>query len=98
MPEIPTQPAYKGTHPFMHCTHCDRYSGVWNVRNEAFVCPCGMDESGLELFNPTDLIGMFFKGRAGIVRVIDYLGGNTVRVIDRNDITYTSSILAMKVA
>jgi hypothetical protein len=55
-----------------------------------------MDESGLELFDPHQLIGMFFKGRPGQVRVIDYLGGNSVRTIDQRDITYTASVLTLK--
>lgn len=83
--------------PFMRCTKCGRYGDNWLVSNEAYSCPiCRMDESGLELIDPWSLIGKFFTGRQGRVRIIDYWGGNTFSTLDSRDIRFTSSILALK--
>ena len=68
--------------PFMHCTKCNRRAYNWPVENEAWFCPCGMDESGLELFAPEDLIGTFWTLRGRRVRIIEYYGGNTFRTVD----------------
>ncbi len=85
--------------PFMHCTKCGIYSSVWNTVNEAYVCACGMDESGLELVDPWSLIGKFFNsGRNGRVRITEYLGGNTFRTINSRDNYFVTSILTLRAA
>lgn len=82
--------------PFMRCTKCGRYSAFWEQVNEAYACPCGMDESGLELVDPWSLVGKFFTSpRLGRVRILEYYGGNTFRTLDARDMTFTSSILTL---
>lgn len=97
--ETTSKPRGAGQAPFMHCTRCGKYSSVWNVVNEEYVCPCGMTESGLELVDPWSLIGKFFNSkRSGRVRIIEYLGGNTFRTMDRRDHFFVTSILTLSEA
>ena len=83
--------------PFMRCTRCRRHAINWPVNNEAWSCPCGMDESGLELVSPYELIGTFWKLRKRTrVRVIDYNGGNSFRTVDvPGGVTRSVSILQL---
>lgn len=75
---------------------CGWLGTSWDVINEAIVCPkCHTDESGIAgMIDPCSLIGTFAEWRGQVVRILEYYGGNSFRILDRGDITYTASILS----
>lgn len=83
--------------PFMRCTTCGRTAATWDMNNEAWSCPtCDMDESGLQLVNPQDLYGTWWRtNRNQEVQLIEWYGDNTFRAKDRYDVCRTVSILSL---
>jgi hypothetical protein len=85
--------------PFMRCTTCGRTAATWNSfdDNEAWSCPtCEMDESGLEILNPQDLYGTWWRTNRGQeVQLIEWYGNNTFRAKDKFDVCRTVSILSL---
>lgn len=85
--------------PFMVCgtPNCGWLGTSWDVINEAIACPkCHIDESGIAgMLDPFTLIGRWAKRRGRPCRILEYYGGNTFRVIDDTDITFTVGILAL---
>lgn len=90
------------TQPFMECTNpkCQRIAATWRVENEAYCCPdCGMDESGLEVINPQDLLDTWWEtNRRQKLRLVEWYGGNTFRAVNEHGVYRTVSILSLKLA
>jgi hypothetical protein len=84
------------TQPFMRCDQCQRVGATWGVENEAYVCICGGDESGMVVVNPQSLIGSWWiTTRNNRVKLIEWYGGNTFRAMDEYEVTRTVSILCL---
>lgn len=88
------------TQPFMRCTNpkCGRVAATWGSANEAYYCPdCNMDESGLEVINPQDLLGSWWiSDRRQRLQLVEWYGTNTFRAKDEHDLYRTISILNLR--
>lgn len=86
------------TQPFMRCTNCGRCAATWGSANEAYFCTdCEMDESGLEVLNPQELLGTWWiTTRHRRLQLVEWYGSNTFRARDEHDVHRTVSILGLK--